>query len=639
MSKLNYKVASSIYSKITDGTHDSPKQQIIGKPLITSKHIKGRNIDFDSAYLISEIDYIKINERSQVEKWDVIISMIGEYCGFSYIERNDNIDYAVKNVGLFKTGSKLEAEWLYYYLNSPIGRQHLNFVKSGSSQPYLTLGGLRNLPILQAKDFNSKLGIVKVLSDLDTKIELNNKINAELEAMAKTLYDYWFVQFDFPDANGKPYKTSGGKMVWNEELSRDIPEEWEVKELGNELSIQRGISYKSSEIKGDGISMISLNSFNLDGTYKPEGIKKYSGKYAEKNLISEGDLLIAITDVTRNADIIGKAIIVPDYYSDLVISMDIAKVIPNKKLTESYLMMLFNSNHYHNYIKWYASGTIVLHLNLDGMFWYKAEIPTKELLYEFDKIYKPISKRIAETKKQNQELASLRDWLLPMLMNGQVKVGEVEEELGMVAESGVEYQVNLSDKDKKIRRKMLATYIINQSLSDISFGKTKFEKLLHLIECHIVKGDYNQKYSVQAAGPYDGGFTKIFWNEVTKSKWFKIEEFGRLKRIMPAENHSKSLVDYGFLSEDLRLMINNFIAEFKNTNYERPEIISTLYAVWNNRIIRNEMITDELLKKDFLEWDEQKARYEDRLDNALIWMHENEIIPNGWGREIRRAKK
>ena len=264
--------------------------------------------------------------------------------------------------------------------------------------------------------------IAKVLSDLDAKIELNNKINAELEAMAKLIYDYWFVQFDFPDENGKPYKSSGGKMVYNEELKREIPEGWEVKELGSCIDIQRGISYKSSEIKGGGIPMINLNSFNLNGTYKPEGIKEFSGNYASKNLIDAGDLLIAATDVTRNADIIGKAIMVPEYYSDLVMSMDIAKVIPNDDLTESYLMMLFNSNHYHNYIRWYANGTLVLHLKMDGIKWYKAEIPPIKLLNEFDSIFKPISGRINETSLQNKKLAELRDWLLPMLMNGQVTV-------------------------------------------------------------------------------------------------------------------------------------------------------------------------------------------------------------------------
>jgi len=439
-SNLKFEISSSIYNKITDGTHDSPKQKEEGKPLITSKHIKSRNIDFNSAYLISLEDFTKINERSQVEQWDVIVSMIGEYCGFCYIERNENIDYAVKNVGLYKTGSKLEAEWLFYYLNSSIGQQYLNSVKSGSSQPYLTLGALRNLPILQPNTNLEKIQIVKVLSDLDAKIELNNKINQELEAMAKTLYDYWFVQFDFPNEQGKPYKSSGGKMVYNEELKREIPEGWEVKELGEVIDIQRGISYKSSEINGEGIPMINLNSFFLNGTYKEKGIKTFSGKYSNKQIAKSGDLLIAATDVTRNADIIGKSILVPQYYqNDLVYSMDIAKIIP-KKLSNSYLMMLFNSEHYHNYIKWFASGTIVLHLNMDGVKWYKAEIPPTELISKYDDFYLPIANRINKTHKQNQQLTALRDWLLPMLMNGQVTVGEAEKKLSMAAEPQAEYK-------------------------------------------------------------------------------------------------------------------------------------------------------------------------------------------------------
>lgn len=539
---------------------------------------------------------------------------------------------------------KILGKYLYYCLKSPEKQKEMH-KRAGIT----TIPDLNHFMFLDMKipyfNLEKQKEIVRILDALNNKIELNNKINAELEAMTKTLYDYWFVQFDFPDANGKPYKSSGGKMVWNKDLKREIPEGWEIIELGKDVSVQRGISYKSSEINGDGISMISLNSFNLDGTYKPEGIKKYSGKYAEKNLVSAGDLLIAITDVTRNADIIGKSIIVPDYYSDLVISMDIAKVIPGKKLTVSYLMMLFNSNHYHNYIKWYASGTIVLHLNLDGMNWYKAEIPPKYLLDKFDDFYKPIAKRINETKKQNQELASLRDWLLPMLMNGQVSVTstnsseesyEVEDKtLGMVAEPGIR---NLSLQEKKLRRKMLATFIVNQSLSDTRFGKTKFEKLLHLIEYHIVKDDFNQKYSVQTAGPYDGGFTKLYWDEVLKAKWFKIEELGNLKRIVPGENHSKSLVEYNYFSAELKESISQFISLFKSQNYEKAEIVSTLFAVWNNRIINNEMITDALLKKDFLEWDKQKVKYADHLDKALAWMKKENIIPDGWGKYINRAK-
>jgi type I restriction enzyme S subunit len=311
-------------------------------------------------------------------------------------------------------------KFIYYALKYNVN----NLLRQGSGTTFDSVNKdvINDFELIIPEDSTDRDKVTNVLSALDSKIELNNRINAELEAMAKTLYDYWFVQFDFPDKNGKPYKTSGGKMVWNEELKREIPEGWEVKFLRTEIEIQRGISYTSKEIKGDGIPMINLNSFNLDGTYKSEGVKKYSGKFSEKNIVKSGDLLIAATDVTRNADIIGKAILVPDYYKeDLVFSMDIAKII-SKNIPSSFLMMLFNSNHYHNYIKWYASGTIVLHLNLDGVHRYQTELPPTILMKQYDDFYLPIANRIYMTAKENEKLTELRDWLLPMLMNGQVKV-------------------------------------------------------------------------------------------------------------------------------------------------------------------------------------------------------------------------
>lgn len=343
-----------------------------------------------------------------------------------------------------KEGREYQAYLRYlieFYLNSILK------LTSGSTFPNLTADLLSGFELF-VPSLPIQKKISKVLSALDAKIELNQRINAELEAMAKMLYDYWFVQFDFPydfdkgmpDKKGKPYKSSGGKMVWREELKREVPEGWEVKCLGEEIEIQRGISYTSKEINGIGIPMINLNSFNLDGTYKSDGIKKYSGKFAEKNIVKVGDLLIAATDVTRNAEIIGRAILVPDYYDEnLVFSMDIAKII-SKTIPYSFLMMLFNSNHYHNYIKYYATGTLVLHLNLDGINRYKTELPPLEILKKFDELYLPIANRIYLTAKENQKLTELRDWLLPMLMNGQVRVKGAgvyeirEEELRMVAE-------------------------------------------------------------------------------------------------------------------------------------------------------------------------------------------------------------
>jgi type I restriction enzyme S subunit len=190
----NFISASEYCEKVTDGTHDSPKRQEEGNFLITSKHIKGRNIDFENAYLISKADFCKINGRSKVDQWDVIISMIGEYCGFAYLERNSNIAYAIKNVGLFKTGDKNNAIWLYFYIQSKIGNYYLQTNKSGTSQPYITLGTLRKFPILVPSNIEEQKAIVSVLSSLDNKIDLLHRQNKTLEAMAETLFRQWFVE-------------------------------------------------------------------------------------------------------------------------------------------------------------------------------------------------------------------------------------------------------------------------------------------------------------------------------------------------------------------------------------------------------------------------------------------------------------
>ncbi len=188
-------IKSSKYCvKVTDGTHDSPKQKLNGNFLITSKHIKGRNIDFENAYLISEDDYNKINQRSKVDQWDVIISMIGEYCGFAYLERNKNINYAVKNVGIFKTGDELKGFWLYYYIQSNFGKTLLDGSKSGTSQPYISLGSLREFPILTPNSRAEQQAIISVFSSLDDKIDLLHRLKYNLEAMANALFRHWFVE-------------------------------------------------------------------------------------------------------------------------------------------------------------------------------------------------------------------------------------------------------------------------------------------------------------------------------------------------------------------------------------------------------------------------------------------------------------
>ncbi len=190
-----------------------------------------------------------------------------------------------------------------------------------------------------------------------------------------------------------------------------------------------------------------------------------------------------------------------------------------------------------------------------------------------------------------------------------------------------------------VKRKMLASYIINQSLEDENFGDTKFEKMLYLSDCHILKRNLGQKYLQKAAGPYDNKFTYAFFKQVQTSKWFKKQKIGAINRIVAGKNIEKSKNTYNYFSDEELEHVDDMLQLFKKSNYQKPEIVATLYAVWNNRIINQQKVTDELLKSDFLAWDKQKNKYKDRIFATLDWMREKNIIPGGWGDIVAKPSK
>lgn len=173
----NIEQLNNICLNITDGTHASPKKQSFGKPLITSKHLKNGKILVEEANLISEQDFKKINERSKVNQWDVLISMIGTVGELAIVKEEPK--FAIKNIGLFNIGNEFVAKWVYYYFSSAKGKNEIFTKIGGSTQQYITLSELRNLKIyFPAQKIREK--IIKILSDIDEKIELNTKINDNL---------------------------------------------------------------------------------------------------------------------------------------------------------------------------------------------------------------------------------------------------------------------------------------------------------------------------------------------------------------------------------------------------------------------------------------------------------------------------
>jgi type I restriction enzyme S subunit len=251
-------------------------------------------------------------------------------------------------------------------------------------------------------------------------------LNDNLEQMAKAIFDYWFVQYDFPNEDGKPYKSSGGKMIYSEVLKRSVPVGWKVAELRDYLTTNRGVSYSGKEIINAGVPMINLNSFNADGTFKIQGTKSFSGIYSSSKILKPYDLVMCNTQQTAldpRKDIIGKTFLVPDIFkTEIISSHHVTTINVKEKDLKFYLYKLFNTEYFHRYISGYSSGTSILGLNIEGVLSYWTDIPNNELLSRFKDIVINVEKQKNRIIKENQQLTQLRDWLLPMLMNGQITV-------------------------------------------------------------------------------------------------------------------------------------------------------------------------------------------------------------------------
>ena len=390
---------------VFDGTHDTPKVTETGYKLVTSKNILSNTLDLNSAYFISEEDFVNINKRSKVKQYDILFSMIGTV-GSLYFETSDTIDYAIKNIGVFSCGDKEKAEWLYYYLQSSYARQYIKRYLNGAVQKFLPLKGLREFPVPQ---FNKELhNRIKILLNIDQKIQINNQINQELEAMAKTLYDYWFVQFDFPDQNGNPYKSSGGKMVYHPELKREIPEGWGVEKLENIANITMGQSPKGTSYNEVGEGMLFFQG-STDFGWRFPVARQYTTE--PSRIAEEDDILLSVRAPVGTLNIADTRCCIGRGLAAINSKVGANSYIFNVMQDFKKLFDMMNS-----------VGTTFGSITKDDLYSLKLIYPPNELLMKFDKSVNSFDREIKNRSRQNQELSQLRDWLLPMLMNGQVKV-------------------------------------------------------------------------------------------------------------------------------------------------------------------------------------------------------------------------
>lgn len=310
-------------------------------------------------------------------------------------------------------------EYVYYFLITQY--KELRNLSSGVRKN-LNSSDIKNFEVRLPNSRDYQRVVSKVFSDLDEKIEINNKINTELEAMAKLIYDYWFLQFDFPDENGKPYKSSGGKMVYNDKLKREIPEGWECGSIGDVATLIRGVTYSEGDIKNvsddDVIPIlratnISDNTIDLDRmVYLPKSL------VSTKQVLNKYDVLITMSSGSK--DHIGKNGM---FYFDEEVSFGAfcGKLVAKENF-QYYVFSYAQSDFMSKTIKNECLGTNINNLNGELVNNFKLPLPKTSVLDEFNLQLAPLFKAIGMRQKENHKLTELKDWLLPMLMNGQVTV-------------------------------------------------------------------------------------------------------------------------------------------------------------------------------------------------------------------------
>ncbi len=302
-----------------------------------------------------------------------------------------------------------------YYLYRYLNLLDLKNLDSGTALPSMTFDSYYQIKV-NLPDIETQNKIAKALYSLDQKISLNTRMNAELEAMAKQLYDYWFVQYDFPDENGKPYKSSGGKMVWNEKLKREIPEGWEVKKMEELLVFSNGINYDKN-IEGDKqyriINVRNITSSSIFINKETLDVINLPSKQADNYLVGEDDIIIARSGTPGSTRLIMSP-------SGIIYCGFIIKGTPKEKDNKYILMYYLKQLEGTQATK--TGGSILQNVSQDTLKSLLIIVPPKDIVVSFNNHEKELFNGINACVESTNYLTNLRDSLLPMLMNGQVTI-------------------------------------------------------------------------------------------------------------------------------------------------------------------------------------------------------------------------
>ena len=371
---------------------------------------------------VVKIDYGEFRGGTKFRNGDTLLAKItpcleNGKTAFVNCLQEDEIGFGSTEFIVLRAKENIDERFLYYLSISPeFRKQAISLMEGTSGRKRVNENALKISDFL-IPDFEEQRKIANILSAIDDKIQTNNQINQELEAMANSLYDYWFIQFDFPDQNGKPYKSSGGKMVYHPELKREIPEGWGVENLRDfESKIITGKtpSRANSDNFGGEIPFITIGDIrgNTFIYSTSESLTDLGASVQQNKYLPEGSLCVSCIATVGEIGFTTEWSHTNQQINSIVFEDE----------TNRYYLYFALKNYFENANASAKTGNTFANMNKEDFSGIRIILPNKEIKNNFQEISEPYFAQIKCLQGQNQELTQLRDWLLPMLMNGQVKV-------------------------------------------------------------------------------------------------------------------------------------------------------------------------------------------------------------------------
>jgi type I restriction enzyme S subunit len=372
----------------------------VGVPFLRSLNILPHRIDIAGIKFVSPEFHSRL-KKSSLKPGDVVTVRTGKP-GTTAVIPAHIPEANCSDVVITRPGAEIDARWLSYYINGVAGG-YISSRLVGAVQQHFNVGSAKEM-VLALPPLKQQRGIAATLGALDDKIESNRRVVGILEETLRIKF----------------------RCLKMTEPCNAVP----LSEVAN---ITKGVSYKSADLQPSTTSLVTLKSFDRTGGYKVEGLKPFVGKYKPEQVIEPGEIVIAQTDLTQGAEVVGRAARVPsDSSADtLVASLDLVVIRP-QKVSREYLLGVLTDEDFRQHCRSRVNGTTVLHLASDAIPTYAALVASPVIVQKFTDLARPLLELVDSRNRENRQLASLRNALLPELLSGRIRVPEAEEAVAEV---------------------------------------------------------------------------------------------------------------------------------------------------------------------------------------------------------------